>query len=134
MKKQIGMIFLMAFLGLLCIFWLLLYAPSLYVHHHEKSVAYPTNGVFYCKELDACLLFTSESIMLKTTDCVSQKIYVHPAGRFCTDNGINMWYSWIPEDKCIRIIIISFPKASQEDIFYFHECDMTVGYGAMARP
>lgn len=134
MKKRVGIIILMAIGGLLSIFLIFRYAPSLYVHYHEKSVAYPTNGAFYCKELDAYLFFSSECITLKTADGSDEKIYVHPAGRFCTNNGINMWYSWRAEEKCIKIEIISFPTANKEAVFYFFECDMAEGHGSLLCP
>lgn len=123
MKKRGGIIILITLGVFLSIFLFLHYAPSLYVHYHGEAVAYPTNGVFYCKELDAYLFFSSECITLQTADGSKEIIYVHPAGRFCTNNGINMWFFWKSEERNIKIEIISFPAVTEGDIFYFYAQD-----------
>ena len=124
MKKtnRIVMFSILAILFCFILFLFLRYAPSVYMQYQKESRAYPDAGYYYCKELDAYLVFNHKSVMIELADDSQEKIRVHPAGRFCSiDAEIDMWYAWNKQKGYLEIEIISFPDAGKEEVFYFFE-------------
>lgn len=120
-NKRSALYILLALSAIIVVLFLC-HAPNLILQHQIESKAYPDTGTFYCEELDAYLTFDDNRITLTMANGSQEDIYVHPAGRFCSDDSkINMWYKWNSRENHIEIRVISFPGAIEDAVYHFSQ-------------